>query len=85
MHPPIVVNLRFHFLQVGAADGKRNAVFQDGHAVFDLHNVYHVYNAAPVNEKEFFRVQFCEYLLQALAYFGNPAGCRYAGILPLPS
>ncbi len=55
MRPPITVNLLLYFLQMRAAYGERRAVFQDGHAVFYLHNMYYVDNTSPVDVDKLFR------------------------------
>ena len=83
MRPPVIVNLHLCFLQMCAAYRQGNTIFQDCHAILNLHNMYHIYNAAPININKFFRIQFRINLLQTLANFGDSANGSDTGILPI--
>lgn len=84
MLPPVAVDLRLYRLQMGAADGEGHAVFQHRHAVFDLHDMDEVDDAAPVDVEKLLRSQLLVDLLQAFPNLGHPAGRGDAGIFSVP-
>ena len=84
MRPPESIDLCFYGLKLAAADGQRLAIFQQGHAAADPHDLGDVHNAAPVNKEKVRAVQFRKDLLQAFAHFGEAPGGNNAGVLSLP-
>ena len=84
MLPPVAVDLRLYRLQMGAADGEGRAVFQHRHAVFDLHDMDEVHDAAPVDVEKLLRPQLLVDLLQAFPNLGHPVGRGDAGIFAVP-
>ena len=72
MRPPELIDLLLYLLQMGTADGQLLSIFEHRHPVADFHNVNDIDNTATVNKDELRRVQFVEYLLQALSDFRSP-------------